>query len=135
MGRAEAQSLDAARYVSLVTFRRDGREVATPVWHAERDGRLYVFSEASAGKVKRLRRDPKIRIAPCDVRGGLRGDWRTGRARIVDDPDTERSAYAALSGKYGWQMRLVNLGSWLAGRIAGRAVLEIEVDADPAEPA
>ena len=128
MGRAEAESLDTARYVSLVTFRRDGRAVATPVWHAERDGRLYVFSEATAGKVKRLRRDPKVRLARCDVRGRVRGGWWDGRARIVDDAGTERTAYAALSNKYGWQMQLVNLGSWLAGRIDGRAVLEIEVD-------
>ena len=132
MGRAEAKSLDRARYLSLVTFRRDGRAVATPVWHAERDGRLYVFSEAAAGKVKRLRRDPQVRLAPCDVRGRVRGDWWQGRARIVDHPDTEAAGYAALARKYGWQMRLVNFASRLAGRIQGRAVLEIEVDA-PAE--
>ena len=128
MGRAEAQALDSARYVSLVTFRRDGRTVATPVWHAEHDGRLYIFTEANAGKVKRLRREPKIRLAPCDVRGRVRGDWYDGRARIVADARVEDAAYTALSRKYGWQMWLVNLGSRLAGRIDGRAILEIEVD-------
>ena len=128
MGRVEAQALDSARYVSLVTFRRDGRTVATPVWHAEHDGRLYVFTEANAGKVKRLRREPKVRLAPCDVRGRVRGDWYDGRARIVADAQAEDAAYTALSRKYGWQMWLVNLGSRLAGRINERAILEIEVD-------
>lgn len=128
MGRAEAETLDAARYVRLVTWRRDGRAVATPVWHAERDGRLYVFSAATAGKVKRLRRDARLRLAPCDARGRVTGSWWRGRGRVVTDAETERAAYAALRAKYGWQMRLVDWTSRLSGRIDGRAVLEIEVD-------
>jgi PPOX class probable F420-dependent enzyme len=98
------------------------------VWIAERGGRLYVFTEARAGKVKRLRRDPRLRLAPCTGWGALRGDWLDGRARIVDDAATEAIAYRALGDKYGWQMRLANLGSRLAGRIEGRAVLEITLD-------
>jgi len=132
LSTADAKSLDRAPYISLVTYRRDGRAVATPVWHAEREGRLYVFTEAASGKVKRLRREPKVRLARCDVRGRLRGDWWAGRARVVEDAKTERAAYAALRAKYGWQMWLVDLGSRLTGRIDGRAVLEIDVDG-PAE--
>jgi PPOX class probable F420-dependent enzyme len=133
MDRSQARALDTAHYVSLVTFRRNGRAVATPVWHAEHDGRLYVFTEAASGKVKRLRREPKVRLAPCDVRGRVQGEWSEGRARIVTESETEAAGYAALSRKYGWQMRLVNLGSRLAGRIGGRALLEIEVDGPAAE--
>ena len=133
LGTADAKSLDRTRYISLVTYRRDGRAVATPVWHAERDGRLYVFTEAASGKVKRLRRNPSVRLARCDVRGGVRGDWWEGRACVVEDAETERKAYASLQTKYGWQMRLVDLGSRLAGRIDGRAVLEIEVDGPAGE--
>jgi hypothetical protein len=43
----------------------------------------------------------------------------------VDDPDTEARAYTALRAKYGWQMWVVDLFSRLAGRIEGRAILEI----------
>jgi hypothetical protein len=53
----------------VVSCRRDGTAVATPVWAAEADGLLYVRSERAAGKVKRLRRDPRVLIAPCTVRG------------------------------------------------------------------
>ena len=67
------QRLGNARYVSLATFRRDGRAVETPVWFAPHQGRLYVFSEATAGKVKRLRNDPRARVAPCNVSGRRRG--------------------------------------------------------------
>lgn len=121
-------SLGRERYVSLATFRRDGRAVETPVWVAEEDGRLYVFTEARSGKVKRLRRDSRVRLAPCSVRGTRRGDWVEGRARIVDDAETEARGYRALGRKYGWQMKLANLGSRLAGRIDARALLEITLD-------
>ena len=123
-----ARRLGRCRYVSLASFRRDGRAVETPVWVAEQDGRLYVFTEARAGKVKRLRRDPRLRLAPCNAWGALRGDACSGRARIVDDAPTEALAYRALVDKYGWQMRLANLGSRLTGRIDARAVLEITLD-------
>lgn len=124
--------LGAARYVSLATFRRDGRAVETPVWVAEHGGRLYVFTEAKAGKVKRLRRNPRIRLAPCNVRGALRGDWVEGSARVVDDAQTEARGYEALVRKYGLAMKIANLASRLAGRIEGRALLEITLDAaDP----
>ena len=121
--------LGSEPYVSLVTLRRDGREVATPVWVAPLAERLYVFTERTAGKVKRLRNDTRIRLAPCNVRGDLRSDddWTEGRARILDDASLEAEVYAAFAQKYGWQMRLVNLASRLSGRIDGRAVLEIEL--------
>lgn len=119
--------LGRERYVSLATFRRDGRAVPTPVWVAEHAGRLYVFTEGSAGKVKRLRNDARVRVAPCDVRGSLRGDWASGRGRIVADAATRDAGYAALLAKYAWQMRLANALSRLTGRIRHRALLEIEL--------
>ena len=121
------EQLGRASYVSLATFRRNGRAVETPVWIAEAEGRLYVFSEGSAGKVKRLRNDPRVRLAPCGVLGRVLGAWVEGSARVVSEPEIEARAYAALRRKYGWQMRLADLGSRLSGRIDGRAVLEIEV--------
>ena len=130
MAESTTRKLGREPYVSLATFRRDGRAVETPVWVAERGGRLYVFSEAKAGKVKRLRNDSRVRLAPCNVRGSLRGDWSDGVARIVEDERTEGIAYDALGAKYGWQMKLANLASRLAGRIHGRAILEISLTED-----
>jgi PPOX class probable F420-dependent enzyme len=114
-------------YINLATFRRTGVAVETPVWFAPLDGRLYVFSEGKAGKVKRLRNSPRARIAVCDVRGKLRGEWIEVVARVVDDPETIERAFAALRAKYGWQMRIVDFFSRLAGRIDKRAIIEIEV--------
>jgi PPOX class probable F420-dependent enzyme len=119
--------LDRESYINLATFRRNGRAVETPVWFAARNGMLYVFSEAKAGKMKRLRNDSRLRLAPCNVRGTVHGDWIEGRGSRVDDPERVAGAYAALLAKYGWLMRLTNLVSRLAGRIEGRAIIEIEL--------
>jgi PPOX class probable F420-dependent enzyme len=123
----DTRRLGGERYVSLATFRRDGREVRTPVWVAECQGRLYVFSEAKAGKVKRIRATRRVGLAACDVRGGLRGDFSAGTGRVVSEPDVIERAYAAFRGKYGLVMWLTNLFSTLTGRIHRRAMLEIEL--------
>jgi len=128
MNSTALQSLERESYLNLATFRRDGRAVETPVWFAARDGRLYAFSEARAGKMKRLRNDPRIRVAACNVRGKVHGEWFAGSARRVDDPAVQTAAYDALLAKYGWQMRVTNLVSRLAGRIDGRAVIEMQLD-------
>jgi PPOX class probable F420-dependent enzyme len=120
-----AESLVRHRYLSLATFRRDGSAVATPVWFAEIDGLLYVFTAGDAGKVKRLRRSPRARVAPCDIRGQLEGAWQEATARIVTDEGAIQRARAAFQAKYGWRLRLLDLGSRLSGRIHRRAWIEI----------
>lgn len=115
-----------ATYVSLVTYRKTGVEVKTPVWIAPHDGKLYVFSEAKAGKVKRLRNNPNIKLALCDVRGKLLDDtWLSGTARILDTAAPLESIYRSFVKKYGWQMRVANFFSTLSGRIHNRAMIEI----------
>ena len=116
-------------YISLVTFRRDGSEVATPVWFAPLGDKLYVFTDGTSYKVKRLRRDDRIRIAPCGVAGALEGDWISGRGRVVEDRDLVAQAYRALGAKYGWQMSAINFLSRLSGRIKRRVILELDIDA------
>jgi len=115
------------RYVSLATFRRDGSEVKTPVWIANALGHYYVFSAGNAGKVKRIRSTARVRLAPCDVRGNLKGDWIEGTARIVDDKTTTAVAYRALVAKYGLQMRLLDWIAKITGRFGRRVLFEIDL--------
>jgi PPOX class probable F420-dependent enzyme len=112
-------------YVSLATFRKDGREVATPVWFAEAGDRIIVYSENTAGKVKRLRNNPRVRLAPCTFNGTVTGPWREGTGRIVEDEAGFRAGIAALRAKYGWQFRIGTWFSWLTGRIRRRTVIEL----------
>lgn len=118
-----SMELAKAPYVSLATFRRSGVRVATPVWCAADGDDFYFFSAASAGKVKRLRNGGQAELAVCDVRGGLLSGWRAARAVLLDDPAAIDRALAALRRKYGWQMRLADLGSKLTGRYHRRAYI------------
>jgi PPOX class probable F420-dependent enzyme len=120
-------ALGDERYISLESFKKDGNGVKTPVWCAPLDGKIVVFSEGEAFKVKRVRRNPKVRIAKCDVRGKVLGPWSEGTCVIVQDKGHEERAYAALRKKYGLQMRVLDFFSGLAGKKNKRAVLEISL--------
>ena len=78
------------KYLSLTSFRRDGSEVATPVWFVADDGHLLVETEGSSYKVRRIRGDPHVRVALCDARGRLRGEPVDAEARILPDRERER---------------------------------------------
>jgi len=120
-----AADLSRERYVSLATFRRSGAEVRTPIWFAMIDQRLWMMTAGDSGKVKRLRNDPRVRVAPSDARGVMRGPWREATARIADDPREIAAAHAGLRAKYGWQMTMLDLFSRLSGRIRRRVWLEV----------
>lgn len=125
MAQSSVGDLGGERYLSLATFRRNGVAVETPMWCVAIDGRLYFFTDGTSAKVKRLRARSAVRVAPCTVRGGVTGLWRDGTGRIVDDAALCARVYDALARKYGWQMRLLNFGSRLGGRISRRAVIEV----------
>ena len=113
-----------AKYLNLESFRRSGVGVRTPVWFAQEPGReiFYVYSEADAGKVKRIRNNSKVRMAPCNMRGNLRGAWIEARARICD---AEEAAHGQqlLRGKY-WLKIVGDFFAKLRGH--KHAVLAIE---------
>jgi len=78
------------KYLSLTSFRRDGSGVATPMWFVADDGQLVVETDADSYKVRRIRRDPHVRIAVCDARGRVRGDAVDAEATILPDSERER---------------------------------------------
>jgi uncharacterized protein len=121
------QELAAERYVSLVTYRRNGNGVPTPIWVADDGGKLYAVTDGTSAKVKRLKMTDRVRIAACDARGNVRGEWVEGHARRIDDPAVVAKAAAALGYKYGWQFTMLNVFSRLSGRIGRRAYIEISL--------
>jgi PPOX class probable F420-dependent enzyme len=116
----------AQRYLTLESFKRDGTPVQTPVWFVEDQGVLYVYTLANAGKVKRIRRNPRIRIAPCTMRGTVIGPWGEAEATIVD-ATTAAYGHALLRHKYGWMKGIGDLYSRLMHR--ERVVIAIRVPA------
>jgi len=115
------------RYINLESFKRDGNGVKTPVWCAPLEDKLVVFTEGESFKVKRIRRNPNVRVAKCDVRGKVLGPWAEATCVIVQDRDRQEQAYAVLRKKYGLQMRVLDFFSGLSGRKSKRAVLEISL--------
>ena len=82
-------ALEGARYVLLTTYRRDGRAVPTPVGPLVRDGKVYVYTPASSGKAKRVRRTARVQVAPCTQRGEPTGPALDGRARVLAGAEAE----------------------------------------------
>ena len=103
------------RYLNLESCKRDGTPVQTPVWFAAEQGVLYVYTLANAGKVKRIRRNSRIRIAPCTMRGTVIGPWVEVEATIVD-ATTAVHGHALLRHKYGWMKGIGDLFSRLRHR-------------------
>jgi PPOX class probable F420-dependent enzyme len=94
------EQIAACKRALLVTYRRDGTPVPTPVWAAPGDGRLYVRSERSSGKVKRLRNDARLLVAPCTVRGRPLGAPLEATASVLRR-EQEPLAERALARRYG----------------------------------
>jgi PPOX class probable F420-dependent enzyme len=92
MTASDTDALDDAKYVSLTTFRRDGRAVAAPVWVVRHDDGWACTTGADSGKVKRLRHTPAVEIVPCDVRGRVADGAPTfrGTARLADGEEYRR---------------------------------------------
>jgi PPOX class probable F420-dependent enzyme len=114
-----------AKYLNLETFRKTGVGVRTPVWFAEEGNIFYVYTLPDSGKAKRIRNNPKVRVAPCDMRGNLRGAWVETRARICEGTETARGQ-KLLRRKYGW-MKIV--GDFFS-RMRGRTQIVIAIDMD-----
>lgn len=96
------------RYISLETYRRNGTPVRTPVWFVEQDRELVFYTMAASGKAKRMRQNRRVRVAPCDARGNVKGEWAEGSARSLQD-EGARQADRMLDDKYGWQRSLIRL--------------------------
>lgn len=79
------------KYLNLETFKKSGEGVKTPVWFAaepmakldSKEAKLYVYTIGATGKMKRIRNNPRVNVAPCDMRGGLKGNWVPARAEIL----------------------------------------------------
>ena len=103
MPRDEAwEVLTAGHTGILTTLRRDGQPIALPVWFVVLDHRVFVSGPARTKKFSRLRRDPRVSFLVESGRrwSELRGVHVTGRAQIVDDPETQARVSRALDEKY-----------------------------------
>ncbi|MFI1015180.1 PPOX class F420-dependent oxidoreductase [Streptomyces sp. NPDC020965] len=110
-----AEDFATAKYISLTTFRKDGTGVATPLWFAEDGGRLYAWTRTDSWKVKRLRKDSRVLVTVCDMRGRVAPGAPSvaGTAELLADPAPVRKL---LARKYTWQFWLLDWPATVARR-------------------
>ncbi|BBX85106.1 PPOX class F420-dependent oxidoreductase [Mycolicibacterium aubagnense] len=96
---------DRARQIVLVTFKRSGEAMPSPINHGVADGKLYVRTDASTGKVKRIRNDPRVVVVPCNLRGRPKGQPVAGIARILPEAEHAR-ADAAIAANWSPAMKV-----------------------------
>ncbi len=104
---AAFESLASHQFIQLKTFRKSGVAVATTMWFALHDGKLYVNTGASTGKMKRIRNNGHVQFTPCSRFGTVLGDGTEleGQARELAAGEA-RIARDLLIKKYGLPFRI-----------------------------
>lgn len=128
------EALRPHKYCQLVTFRRDGTAVDTPVWFALDREKLYVKTEDPSGKVRRIRREARVCVAPCTMTGRHLGAPTDAIARILPAAEEGR-AEAVLRRRYGLGRALFSVLVEPLFRMRGRPQIYLEVVAAAARPA
>ena len=117
-----------ARYITLETFRRNGQGVKTPVWQTPEGSCLYVWTQATSGKAKRIRHHGRVRVCASDARGVPRSEWVEARARLLTTPESLAAQRRRMAARYG-------LAFWLFyafARLSRKPYVVIELcDAEP----
>lgn len=120
--------------MNLVTFRKNGQPVTTPVWFALENETLYVFTGMAAGKIKRIRNNNMVQVGPSSARGKPLGPMVNGQARMIYGGDAQH-ADALITQKYGWQKRFFSLINRFRKNIGDAAYLEISLSNEPPQQA
>jgi PPOX class probable F420-dependent enzyme len=113
--------LSKATFIALETFRNNGEGVVTPVWVTGKDDKLYVWTDLDSWKVKRIRKNDRVRLCESDFRGVPKSEWLDAKAQVLDTESVRKEAKSLFKSKYGLQFRAFSL----MGRKRPKAVVEI----------
>jgi uncharacterized protein len=105
---ANLDSFLKQQYLNIETFRKNGVGVKTPVWFVESNNELCFVTEPQSGKVKRMRNNPKVRVAPCKMDGTVTGEWQPATVRFMQG-DEIKNAEKLYNKKYGLMKFLFEL--------------------------
>ena len=101
-------TLAGSAYVSIESYRRDGKGVRTPVSIAAADNKLFCWTFGNSGKVKRIRNNNRVRLAKCDAKGNIQGEWIGANARIIYDGDEAKAVSRRLLKQHGLLFMIFN---------------------------
>ena len=122
--------LNQEQYINLSTQKRDGRFVNTPVWFSQEGetNNYYIFSTKNAGKIKRIRNFPNVKVAPCNGCGKLKSDWIDAKAELIDEPEKIKFSFSALRNKYGFRFKISDCFSKIFGRYHKRQIIKFSIN-------
>ena len=106
-------------FLSLETFRKNGIGVKTTVWFAQEGDTLYIWTVGDSGKIKRIRNNPQVKIAPCKRFGKVIGEWMAAQASVDDSVAAVLQVEALLIQKLGFQFAVFRLMDRLRDRWKG----------------
>jgi uncharacterized protein len=108
------KDLRGHKYCVLVTYKQSGEPVPSALWFGTGNGKLYVQTGATAVKIKRIKRNPEVRVAPATSRDRPLAAPFLGASRLVP-AEEEREAERRLQANYGFGRRMY---SFFTGRLA-----------------
>ena len=117
---ADLETLIPGRYLSVTSFKRDGTGVATPVWFVADGGRLFALTDLHSGKVRRIRRNPRVLVASCRADGKLRSEPVPARVEVLTATADLERVQKLLMERYKISYRPVMLIYRLGRRLRGR---------------
>lgn len=103
------QSFENQQYLNIETFRKNGQGVKTPVWFTQEGEKLFVWTEATSAKARRIRNNGMVNIAPSKADGTPLGEWAPARAFADASPEALAHIKKLMSGKYGVMFALFAL--------------------------
>ncbi len=99
------KEIESEKYISLETYRKSNQPVRTPVWFVIKDDLIYVVTRDQTGKAKRLRNNLQVKIATCNFKGKVKGQWISGTAKILSEEET-KEVVKWRNKKYGFMAKI-----------------------------
>ncbi|MHA2180433.1 MAG: PPOX class F420-dependent oxidoreductase [Promethearchaeota archaeon] len=75
------------KYISLITFKKNGDPIATQVWFVEKEDKIYFATTQGRYKFKRIKNNPNVKFSPASMRGKSKGEYIDGAVRILSDDE------------------------------------------------
>jgi PPOX class probable F420-dependent enzyme len=116
------KDFESVEYVNLVTYKKDGSSVTTPVWIAPYQNSLVVTTSLNAGKVKRVRNNGKATIYVTNQTGSKKlSESIDLKASLIQDVDLKKQAVDLIRKKYGMMAKII-----MKGPDENRAIIRLE---------
>ncbi len=97
--------IDSKKCISLETYRKNNQAVRTPVWFVIKNDLIYVVTRDQTGKAKRLRNNQQVKIATCNIKGKVSGEWVSGTDKILAEEET-KEVVKWRNKKYGFMAKI-----------------------------